>query len=222
MISKLFKRRTVWFPTLWGWILILLLVSAPVLLWWFGGESYLSVTSRLPANILVVEGWIGIEGIRAAAVEFNRGGYEFIVTTGGLTGERWMEERWSYAEMAERELLRFGIARVKVVAAPARDTESQRTYESALAVSRALQDRGISPEGINVFTLGVHARRSRLIFGKGLQAKTKVGVVAWKPTNYEALPWWRSSERSGDLVKETAGFLFEALFSSGRSVAPAR
>jgi hypothetical protein len=44
----------------------------------------------------------------------------------------------------------------------------------------------------------------------------KVGVVSWVPSDYQDLPWWRSSERAKDLLTETAGYLYEFLFNSGR------
>jgi hypothetical protein len=53
---------------------------------------------RLPAEILVVEGWIGRDGIRAAEAEVEQGGYQYVVATGwpdhrqGLGG-RWLELR---------------------------------------------------------------------------------------------------------------------------------
>jgi uncharacterized SAM-binding protein YcdF (DUF218 family) len=186
-------------------------------LWWFKGESFLSVTAKLPAKGLVVEGWIGVEGIRAARVEYEHGGYEFIVATGGLTGERWMEARWSYAEMARKQLISDGVAPERIISAPATDTDSQRTWSSAIAVRRALGARRIAPEALNVFTLAAHARRSRMVFEKVLRPGTQVGVVSWTPPGYQKDPWWHSSERAEDLLKETAGFLYESLFNSGRT-----
>jgi len=119
--------------------------------------------------------------------------------------------------MTERELSQAGVPKDKVVIAPARETESQRTYESAAAVWRALHARGIHPSALNVFTWGAHARRSRLIFAKVYWPETEVGVVDWIPSGYEAGPWWRSSERTKELITETAGYMFEALLNSGRS-----
>ena len=43
----------------------------------------------------------------------------------------------------------------------------------------------------------------------------KVGVVSWIPSDYQALPWWRSSDRAEDLLTET-GYLYEFLLNSGR------
>jgi hypothetical protein len=95
--------------------------------------------------------------------------------------------------------------------------ETQRTYESASGVWRALSARGMQPKALNIFTLGVHARRSRMVFEKASPPGVKVGVIAWVPPGYRAEHWWwRSSERTEDLIKETAGTLFEGTLNSGR------
>jgi hypothetical protein len=192
------------------------LAVTPCLFWWFRGESFLSLTRRQPAEILVVEGWIGIEGMRAAAAEFKMDGAAGIVTTGGLSNERWSEKRYSYAEMSRYELIRAGVPPDKVIAAPAVEVEAQRTFQMAAAAWRTVQAKGPPPAAINVFTIGPHARRSRLVFAKVFQPGIKVGVISWRPPLYQTVPWWRSSERASDLLKETVGFLYEAMLNSGR------
>jgi hypothetical protein len=42
-------------------------------------------------------------------------------------------------------------------------------------------------------------------------------VISWTPPSYASEPWWRSSERAGDLLKESVGFALEALLNSGRA-----
>jgi hypothetical protein len=214
---RLVQRRTVWCPTWLGLLFILAMLVIPAAWWWNRGESFLSSTQRSPAEILVVEGWIGRDGIRAAVGEFEQHNYRYIVASGGLTAdERWEQGGSSYAEVAERELLRVGVSQDKIIIAPARAVESQRTYASAVAVWRALQARGIQPAAINVFTLGPHARRSRLVFAKVFQPETHVGVVDWVPPRSEGVEWWRSSDRAKELLTETAGYVYEFLLNSGR------
>ena len=213
---RLVERRTVWCPTLFGACCILLFFTSVVACWYFFGESFLSLTRRTLAEGLVVEGWIGDEGIRAAAMEFEQRGYQYVVATGGLT-DRKNFQRWSYAEMANRDLIQFGVPEDRIILAPATDTETQRTYESAVAVSKALQSRGLRPKALNVFTLAAHARRSRLVYSKIEGPGTAVGVVGWAPSEYKGMPWWRSSDRARELLEETAGYVYEVLFNSGRS-----
>jgi uncharacterized SAM-binding protein YcdF (DUF218 family) len=213
---RLFRRCTIWCPT---WVCSLLIASIFLIAvaWWFThGESFLASTQRLPADVLVVEGWIGRQGIRAAVAEFKRSGYRYIVATGGLTTGRWEDEHASYAEMAGGEMIRSGVPKERVIVATSKHTESHRTFESAVAAWRALRDADIRPKAINVFTFGAHARRSGLVFAKVDSPGTEVGVISWVPPEYEAEPWWRSSERSRELLEETAGYLFEAVLNSGR------
>jgi hypothetical protein len=214
---RLVQRRTVWCPTWLGLFCASALVVVPMAWWCACGESFLSLTRRLPTEVLLVEGWIGRDGIRAAGQEFEKQGYRYIVATGGPTSISWSEDRSSYAEMAGRELMRLGIPEERIIVAPAREAKRQRTYEFAIAAWRALQATGIRPRALNVFTLGPHARRSRLVFAKVFGPVTEIGVVDWLPSGEASVPWWRSSERARDFLSETAGYAFEVVLNSGRS-----
>jgi hypothetical protein len=89
---RLFQRRAVCCPTLFGSFLILTLLVIPVAWWFARGESFLSLTERLPAKVLVVEGWIGYEGVRAAAAEFEQRGYQYGADrNGSQCGHCWLE-----------------------------------------------------------------------------------------------------------------------------------
>jgi uncharacterized SAM-binding protein YcdF (DUF218 family) len=216
---RLFERRTLWCPTWPGVFCVLLLLVIPPAWWFLCGESFLSLTDRLPAEVLVVEGWIGANGVRAAAAEFRGGGYRYVVATGSQPDDDrgWQEPGWSYAQGAANELARSGIPMEKIIVALARDTERQRTYESAVAVSRKLRSLSIDPKYLNVFTWGPHARRSRLVFEKVCAQHTGIGVVSWVPVAEEDKRWWLSSEGAREFLTESAGYLFELFFNSGRS-----
>lgn len=212
MPLSLMRRRMAWCLTAPGWACLFLVVATLPTLWWFCGESFLSQNQKLhPAEILVVEGWIGLAGLRAASAEFTTNGYQYVVATGGMTSARWSDRRWSYADMAQRELVRNGIAAERIFVAPADEADSQRTQTSAMAVWRGLAAGGVRPAAVNVFTLGVHARRSRLVFAKTCGPETRVGVIGWTPPEFAATPWWRSSERARELLIETISYVFEVV-----------
>ena len=219
-MPTLFKRRTVPFPTPLGFTLLLGFLAVPFVYWFRYGEDFLSYTHRVPAKVLVVEGWIGPDGIKAAGAEFEKGGYDLIVTSGGnpdpSSEENWQREGWTYAEGAYHQLIRFGIPPDKVIPAPTKDTDTGRTYHSALTVKGTLAALGITPKSINVFSCGSHARRSQLVYEKAYGPGTEVGIIAWQPRSY-AGPWWRSSERSIELIVQSVGYFYEFLFNSGRA-----
>lgn len=221
MLSRFVRRQTIWWPTWWGWAGIFLFGASLLGLWVWKAEDFLVATYREPAEVLVVEGWISLEGIRKAAEEFKARGYKIAVTTGGLSGRSWSEERYNYADIARTELIRAGIPPEAIIAAAPSSTESQRTYAMAVAAWQMLEKRGVHPTAINVFTRGTHARRSRLVYSKVFRSPIQVGVVSWRPPGEEAdIPWWYSSPRTEELVKESAAFLFEALLDSGRAATP--
>lgn len=210
---KLFQRCLLWVPTWAGATLLLLLLGWPVVSWWILGERFLIHDYRVPSQVLVVEGWIGIDGVQAAADEFKKGAYQTVITTGGTAFEGWEESRMSYAKLAADELARSGISKDRILEAPAPDTGRQRTFESAIAVWEALQKN--MPHGITVFTFAAHARRTQLVFSKVFEY-SKVGVIGWVEPIYREMPWWRSSERSKDFLVESVGYFYELLFNSGR------
>jgi hypothetical protein len=220
---RLWTRREVLCPTLAGWALLVLVAGGAGAGWWWCGEDFLAVTNRPGNEVLVVEGWIGHDGVRAAAAEFRSGRYHYAVATGGgMARESWDAVKLSYAEVAERDLLAAGVPRTAVILAIPRETEEQRTFECAMATRSALARQSISPHFLTVFTIRAHARRSRAIFAKAAPSGTKVGVIAWRPPDEGAGPWWHSSDRAEEFLKETVGTLYEFLCDSGRVFHPSR
>src|SRR5260221_14546028 len=66
---------------------------------------------------------------------------------------------------------------------------------------------------------GLHEDRagpSALVFSKVNSSALKIGVIGWVPAEYKHEPWWRSSDRSRELLDETLGYLYELLLDSGR------
>jgi hypothetical protein len=217
MKVSLVRRRTIWWPTWAGGTVLVLIIGGAATLWWFRAESFLSTTNRLPAKVLVVESWIGFEGLAAAKAEFDRGGYTELVAAGGLSNNPWDRKRWDLANEAGEEMERLGVPKSEVKVASYRDAEVQRTFATAVAAWRVLHAAGLHPVAINVFTEGPHARRSRLIFAKVFGPDTQVGVISWVAPESGDQAWWHSSARAEDLIKETAGWFYEVLLNSGRT-----
>jgi uncharacterized SAM-binding protein YcdF (DUF218 family) len=220
IVHLFFRRRTVYAPTGFGLLSLLSLFLGPLIWWFYRGESFLSSTHRLKnASLLVVEGWIGPDGIRAAKAEFESGNYTLVLASGGATvNEGWERGGWNYAEGAARELVRLGIPREKVLAAPAPESECGRTHVAARTAVEKLDAFGLHPKAVNIFTTGTHAGRSGLVFAKAFGRKTRVGVIAWQtPGEANTTPWWHSSERARALIAESAGYFYELFLNSGRA-----
>jgi hypothetical protein len=211
-VPKLFRRRAVWLPTVWGVALLLAIATALgiVLLPRLG--DYLAPTERAVgadgrgARLLVVEGWLDDDALDDAIVLARSGGYEHIVTSGGPI-EAWREiQPWpTYAERAADYLRRHGTRTPPVVAAPAPETTQDRTYLSALVVREWARKEGISVAAIDVFSAGVHARRSRLVYRMAFGSGVDVGVIAAPPHRYALERWWTTSDGAKTVVGELLG-----------------
>jgi hypothetical protein len=130
---RLFCRRTVWWPTRFGWACLLLSLVALLLDWCFFAESCLSGTDYLPADVLVVEGWSGPTSIAAAAGEFRHGRHRLLEIEGVPATGAWGTENQNYADPAAEELLRSGLRKNQLLSAPACSADTQWTYRAALA-----------------------------------------------------------------------------------------
>ena len=211
----LLRRRQVWLPTLWGW-LVLLGVALPlaVVLARSANRFFaLDEPARGPdgkgARILVVEGWLAETDLDQAVAAFRRGRYERVLTSGGPL-EAWggAYASRSYAERAADYLKLNGLADVPVAAVPAPASKQDRTFLSAVMVREWLQRAGIQPAAIDLYSSGVHARRSRLMYRMALGDAVEVGVLSARPVSFDAERWWSSSQGAKLLMGETISLLW--------------
>ena len=179
-------------------------------------ESFLSVTERSPADVLVVEGWIGREGVRAAGEEFKQRGYQYVVATGGLTANEGCQEAGrSYAEQSENELTRSGVPEDRIIVAAARDSEAHRTFESAIPVWRALRAKGLQAKSLNVLrSVPMLGGVAWFFPGTRNPARKRAHQLrAGQPLRYTSVTIERTAK---EMITKIAGFVFEVPLNSGR------
>lgn len=214
-MSLLFHRRQVWLPTVWGWLL--LLGSAVVLLvaLAFGVTDFLTV--REPARgadghgarTLVVEGWLEAADLDQAIAAFASGHYDRVLTTGGPIDAWDGAPLWhSFAERAADYLKAHGLRGVAVIAVPAPASAQNRTFLSAVMVREWARHAGIALGAIDLYSAGVHARRSRLLYRLAFGPAVEVGVLAAAPRGYDMQRWWTSSAATKTVLGEALSWLW--------------
>ena len=197
-------------PTWKGWLALLLLVGGVGSFLFSHAESFLSISAPVPADVLVVEGWISEPAVRAAVAEFQTGHYRCVVAVGGWTAPAVTPSLGlTYAQHVASELLRTGCPSNSLLVAQPSPHETNRTFEQARSARRMLRDQHIVPTGINVFTSGPHARRSRLVFRKVFGPNFPVGVICSRAEMPEQVRWWQNSVRGKELIEEMLGWLGE-------------
>jgi hypothetical protein len=210
MKARLFRRRECWVPTARGWIAAVLLFLACGAALVRLIASFLSVNQPVTADVLIVEGWLPDYAMRGAVEEFKHGRYKYVVTSGEADPDlaSWAHPYRTWAEFAAANLEKLGIQTNYIVSAPSAFTTHDRTYTSALGVENWLEANHSSTRSVNVYTLGAHARRTRLLFEKALGSKMKVGIFAHPDNSYNTRRWWATSEGVRDVVSEGVAYVY--------------
>lgn len=83
VIMRLIHRQEIWMLTLQGWLLTCGFVVTLVLFIFTQIHPFLAVNAPISAELLIVEGWISDQALSSAITEFNQGGHQKLITTGG-------------------------------------------------------------------------------------------------------------------------------------------
>jgi uncharacterized SAM-binding protein YcdF (DUF218 family) len=107
-----------------------------------------------------------------------------------------------------------------IIAIPAPPVIRDRTYASAVALKDWLKKAPFPIKGINLVSLGTHARRSRLLFEKALGSGITVGIIAIPDVRYDPQAWWKSSLGVRLTLDELIAYLYARFFFRGVSNQP--
>jgi hypothetical protein len=180
-------------------------------------HAFLSLNAPVEASVLVVEGWAPDYALEEALHEFERGGYTLLITSGGPMERGSLVTGYdTYAELAADSLRKLGMKSRHLVAAPAEKVRRNRTFVSATSVQNLLAKQTMEPLGVNIVSVGTHARRSRVVYRKVLSDTCPVGIISLAPQNYDPDRWWASSDGVKQTLTEALGWLYEVLFDGGR------
>ncbi len=210
----LFCRREKWVLTAQGWILSLVFLTGLWLGILVNIHSFLAVTAPVKADALVVEGWLTDEGVEKAIAEFKTGGYKTLITTGGAVPRGFYLAKYkTYAELSAATLVAIGFDPAHLVAVPAKYVIRDRTYANAIAVRQWLTESKSTLQSVNLYTDGVHARRSQLLYQQALDP-VKVGIIAASDLDYDSRRWWTSSAGVKIVISESISYLYTLLFKA--------
>ena len=174
-------------------------------------NSFLSIDRPIGARVMVVEGWLPRYAYREAARRFGEGRYDRIIVAGVRDDDFRRSGDGRPDDFGVSDLVASGVPRSHVYTAIAEHASRDRTYHAAVAVKDALDSQRMAEAPIDVVTLGAHARRSRLIFGKALGEDRHVGVIAVEDRLYDPAHWWRSSEGVRTVVGEAIAYAYARL-----------
>ena len=201
------RKRRVLTPI--GWAVLLIGFSSVLVTIILFIHPFLAPTKPVGGDILVVEGWLPDYALEKAKEQFQQGGYQLLVTTGGKIGKGYhLSEYKTWAELAASILKNLNFPEDKIIAVPAqKNFKKDRTYYSILALQRRLYEEGFNEASIDMVSLGVHARRSWFLYKK-VFSSVNVGIVAISPNEYDTSRWWLTSEGVRNVISESIAYLY--------------
>lgn len=205
----LISYRPRWGLSVRGWIAVF---GALALLFWlllFKLEPFLAYSAPISADILIVEGWIGDEGIIGAIDEFERKPYKLMITAGSHFGRaEYLSEYQDFAHLSEATMIALGFDPQKIQPIPTPKPKRDRTLTSALSVKQWLAKNSLNPQGINVYTVDVHSRRTWILYKRVFAPKIRVGIISHPPQDYDPQAWWTSSEGFRKVFSEALAYIY--------------
>jgi uncharacterized SAM-binding protein YcdF (DUF218 family) len=206
----LVTRQERWGLSWRGWIVFLAIIFILGLATVIWIHPFLAVTRPVDAKVLVVEGWIENFGIRGAAAEVKKGGYQHVFTTGGpIVGDGgYINDYRTTASVGADKLKREGVSADLVQMVPCHENGRDRTYQAAVALREWFRSHDLAIHSFNLLTEDAHARRSRLLYEMAFGDDVKVGIISVTNPDYDASRWWRYSEGVREVSSEAIAYIY--------------
>lgn len=175
---------------------------------------FLAVNRPVNGEIMVVEGWIPSITLSDVVDSFNKGTYKWIITAGGpSTGEHADRKEGTLAYQCKQELVALGIPAEKIIALPEMQRKYHKTYSSALELKDWLSASGLSVKKIDIFTAGVHGRKSWILYRRALGKVFQVGIISSEKEKDISERWWTSKRGIYLVIRNTVGYFDALLFT---------
>jgi len=211
----LISKRERYGLTLRGYIILAGMSIALLVLGAWNLLPFLAVNVPVVGDIMVVEGWLPRYAIATAVRDFKKEDYKLLVTTGVPFGVGSpLRIYGTSADLAASCVRSMDFDEEKLVAVSTPDVKRHRTYESALQLKKWLKSKGLKIKALNIYTLGPHARRSRLLFRCVFAPEVEVGVIAVNSRDYEPNRWWTYSSGVRQVLDEAIAYIYAKFFFS--------
>jgi hypothetical protein len=197
----LFKKPLLWVSVGFCALLVVFMISI---------YGFLAVNHPLGKGILVVEAWIPAEALANSVSTFNSGHYRYLVVVGGsIQGIGSAPSRpTTYADRAASTLQHFGFDTNKLIKISVPPVSFDRTLTGAEEVKRWLERSGTNVCCVDVFTVGVHARKSWILSQYVLGHSYRVGIIAGPEVSFSASHWLLSARGTWIVVRNLAGYIY--------------
>lgn len=210
---RILKQKKCWRPTWLGWLILVIFLVVLFRLFLSFSVGYLAVNKTVGAKTLVIEGWVETYVLLDALKYYKENGYERMIVTGTpITIYEFIAPYRNTAEATIFALKYFGFSDTIYRADIPTNTYVDRTYHTGLMVKSLFDDHPEWEKSIDIYSVGVHSRRSRFLFRKALSDDFKVGIIAHPDRTFQAETWWKSSKGFRNVTNELLATPYAMLF----------
>ena len=211
-LPNFFHRREVWLPTIPGCLVILLVCASACLFAIRHIHSLLAPNQPAGARVLIIEAWMDSDQLDQAIATIRNSNYSHIITAGStVAANLCLQHPVTYAELARDYLVGHGVPAGIVTAVPVPESAQDRTYLSAVMVRVWLEQSGHKVDALDVFSSGVHSRRSRALYRMAFGSQVRIGILAARPSTYDPDAWWKSSNGVKTVIAEAISWIWTEL-----------
>lgn len=172
--------------------------------------GFLALNNPIGGGALIVEGWVPEKTLAKSIEVFNSGKYQYFVLVGGPIEEARGHpgQPATYAELAARRLEKLGFDTAKISKVNVAPVSTNRTFTGAITVKRWLEDSKIKVCCVDIFTVGVHARKSWMLSRYAFGSAYRVGIIAGPEGNFDPKYWFASRRGLAIIGRNVLGYLY--------------
>jgi hypothetical protein len=176
--------------------------------------GFLAVSNPVGEGVLVVEAWIPAKTLAESVKVFNSGRYSYLIVVGGpIQGSGSASNHpTTYADLAASKFEELGFDAKKLVKIDVPAVSFGRTLAGETEVRRWLDRSGTSVCCVDVFTVGVHARKSWIFSRHALSDRYRVGIIAGPEASFDPRFWLVSKRGIRIVVRNMGGYVYSKLW----------
>jgi len=210
---RFLKRKSCVRPTLIGWITIFVIIAIVFRVSLVGVYYFLTVNKPINSKTLVLEGWVPAYAIKDAIKYFNENNYDRIIVTGlPIVNYEFISLYKNTAQATALALKHYGYYDTVYIATVPTNILIDRTFNTAVATRMLFDENPSWSKNFNIYSVGVHARRSRFMFEKAFGSNFNIGIIAHRDRTFDPKHWWKSSKGFRNVSNELVATIYVMLF----------
>lgn len=175
--------------------------------------NFLFLNKAISTKTMVLEGWVPTYALQKVIKDYKYGEYENLIVTGIPITQYEYASEFNYTSQATIQALKhFGFTDTIYEADITTNIYKDRTYTTALVATKIFKQHPEWKKSFNIYSMGVHSRRSRLLFKKAFPDDYEIGIIAQSDRTFIGEKWWTSSIGFRNISNETLAYFYNLFF----------